>query len=273
VIEMKESQMFTTTGTTVERFIASSVRTGRTPETTIRMARNQHGEQFAKEVETAIAKGAFRPTVRSVHGKLKKIRTELFELAGIKPINIPRKGVRLQAAIQALVARVDEGKKPSALAAATQPGLDEKQIKRLAYRTPIKVETVQSAVNLEPESRFVQRLLGDVGLTGLVVDGHVNLSKLARVLSNANRSLAERVQHREAVVIRLKGEQEAQREKLAGIGGNSRGSWHAQAIALREQGKTGNQIARLLGKTPNAVEKVLSRKVGGRSIGHGQALR
>jgi hypothetical protein len=82
------------------------------------------------------------------------------------------------------------------------------------------------------------------------------------VLTNVHRSLAERVQQLEAAVIVLAGEQQRQRVLLAvqGTAGNSRGAWHAQALSLREQGKTGNQIARLLGKSLNAVEKVLSRK-------------
>lgn len=244
-------------------FVKVSLKHGRTPAATVSIGRMQYGDAFARAVEFELVKPRSPAnTLRSVHAKAQRyLRHELKE-AGIEPVRILQKEQHMQAAIQTLITHVDTGKKPSALSAATQSGLDKRQSKKLAYGSTVKRETVEAAVDLRPDSPFVQKLLLDAGMTGLVVNGHVSLSKLAGVLTNVHRSLAERVEQLEAAVIMLAGEQQRQRELLAaqGITGNSRGAWHAQARALRGQGKTGNQIARLLGKSPNAVEKVLSRK-------------
>jgi hypothetical protein len=168
----------------------------------------------------------------------------------------------MQAAIQTLVDHVDHGAKPSARAAATQSGLDRRQSKKLAYATQIKRETVRAAVDLRLDSPFIQALLEEQGWHEVVVAGHVSLSKLASTLLGASKSLAERVARLEAVNILILAEQQAQRDKLiaAGIGGNSAGEWHPQALAMLSQGMKLAQVARKLGKSPEAVRKLRDRK-------------
>ena len=248
-----------------EDFIGSKLRINVHPANIVALARG-YSDEFAEAVSAALEKNSpsKRPqSMRQVVAETQTFRKKRMKQMGVEPVRIPNKEQRMQEAISALVGHVDEGRKPSALNAASQPGLDRQQSKKLAYGVPVKRDAVQAVVDLSLDSPFVHRLLGDAGMTGLVVNGHVSLSKLAGVLTNVHRSLAERVQQLEAAVIVLAGEQQRQREVLAAHGntGNSRGAWHARALALREQGKTGNQIARLLGKSTNAVEKVLSRKV------------
>lgn len=137
----------------------------------------------------------------------------------------------MQAAVQALIGYLDEGRKPSARRAAVRPGLNEQQSNKLAYSVPVKRELVRAAVDVRSDSLFVQQMRGDAGMTDLVVDDHVKLSKLAGVLSNAHRSLAQRVQDLEVAVIFLAGEVQNCRD-----GGNSRGHWHPRALELRKQG-------------------------------------
>jgi hypothetical protein len=218
----------------------------------IEIAKRLHGVEFAKAVADTYAKSS--RGVASARFEAQRLFRQRLKEQGIELIRIPEKSRHVQAAVQALIGHVDEGKKPSALRAAQRPDLSEKQSKKLAYGTSVKRELVQAAVDVRSDSPFVQKMLDDAGMTDIIVNGHVSLSKLAGVLSNANRSLAQRVQHLEAAVIFLAGEVQAQRN-----GGNSRGHWHPQALQLREQGKSMNQIARMLGRSTGAVKQLLSR--------------
>jgi hypothetical protein len=218
----------------------------------IAYARRSQGQAFADAVAASYESSSGNG--RKAYLAAQRYYRQLMLEAGVKPVRIPNKDAHMKTAVRALISHVDEGQKPSALKAATQLGLDARQTKKLAYNTPLKRDLVQEVVDLRPDSPFVQGLLTDAGMTGIVVAGHVNLSKLANVLTQANQSLSDRVQRLEAAVILLAGEIQAER-----VGGNSRGNWHAQALALRQQNKTMNQIAHLLGKRPETVKKVLSR--------------
>lgn len=220
-----------------------------------------YGPEFTAEVKLFIEQNphqqpARKPrTTRAINADVLKYRKQLYADAGIEPIRIPQKKEHMTGAVQTLIQHVDQGRKPSALAAARRPGLDEAQSKKLAYNSRVEETVVRSAVDRSRGSPFVEGLLKDVGLTDVVIDGHVSLAKLAQHITSANRSLAQRVSHLEAVMTVLL-VNEAQR-----AGGNSRGEWHVAALALRNQGKTVNQIARQLGKTTGAVKKALTRSM------------
>lgn len=218
----------------------------------IAYARRNHGLKFADAV--AASYDSSSGSGRKAYFASQRLYRQLLREAGVEPIRIPNRDAHMKTAIHALIGHVDDGRKPSALNAATQPGLDDRQTKKLAYNVRLKRDLVQEVVDLRPDSPFVQGMLVDAGMTGIVVSGHVNLAKLASVLTQAHQSLSDRVQRLEAAVILLAGEIQSER-----VGGNSRGGWHAQALALKEQGKTMNQIARLLGKRPETVKKALSR--------------
>lgn len=218
----------------------------------VRVARRDHGEVFAQAVEAAFDSSGGGG--RKAYLESQRVYRKLLKEAGVQPISIPNKEGHMKTAIHALLAHVDDGRKPSALKAARQPGLDDRQTKKLAYKIPLKRDLVREVVDLRADSPFVQGMLADAGMTGIVVSGHVNLAKLADILTQAHQSLSDRVQRLEAAVILLAGEIQAER-----VGGNSRGDWHPRALALKEQGKSMNQIARLLGKPPGTIKKVLSR--------------
>jgi len=246
---------------TVEGFIRSSIKVNRTPESAIWFAR-QFGDEFAAQVEAAIAKGAYRLSPGAVFARIAKVRRQMLADADIKPVTIRNKGEHLATAIRAMFKDLDVGRKPSALTAAKQPELNEQQIKKLAYRTPIKGESVQTAVDLQSGSTFVQGVLQDAGLTGIVVNNHSSLSRLASVLADVHRSLCSRAEQFAAAVIVDSSDRADMHGRLetAGVRSNSRGTWHIAALELKLQGRTANQIARLLDKPLNAVEKVLKRK-------------
>src|ERR1700761_2616154 len=197
----------------------------------ITYARRNYGPEFADAV--AASYDSASGSTRKAYLASQKLYRQLLREAGVQPVRIPNKDAHMKTAICELIGHVDEGRKPSALKAAKQPGLDERQSKKLAYNTPLKRGLVQEVVDLQPDSPFVQGMLADAGMTGIVVSGHVNLAKLASVLTQAHQSLGDRVQRLEAAVILLAGEIQSER-----IGGNSRGTWHARALALKERGKT-----------------------------------
>jgi hypothetical protein len=249
---------------TIPEFIRLSKKAERTPEDAIRMAHMQYGDAFGVQVKEAIAKGAYRPSSKSVFAEVEKYRKQRFREAGIKALVIRDKERHIQGAIHALIVDLDSGRRPSALSAAEQPELNDEQTSKLAYRTAIKSESVRAAVDLQSGSTFVQGVLQDAGLTGIVVSDHRSLSKLARVLANVHLSLCRRAEDLAAAVAVDSSDLAVKRERLqaAGMGSNKRGAWHIQALTLREQGLTVNQIARLVGKTVNAVEKVIRVKAG-----------
>ncbi len=218
----------------------------------VSIARQTYGQEFAQAVEASYdsASGGSR----KAYLESQRVYRTLLREAGVQPIRIPNKEAHMKTAIHALLTHVDDGRKPSALKAAKQPGLDDRQSKKLAYKIPLKRDLVREVVDLRLDSSFVQGVLAEAGMTGIVVSGHVNLAKLADVLTQAQQSLSDRVQRLEAAVILLAGEIQSER-----VSGNSRGNWHTQALALKDQGKTMNQIARLLGKQPGTVKKALSR--------------
>ncbi len=237
----------------VPTYIRARMKIGTPKDATIAFARAEYGNAFAEQV--AASYGKVPSGIRIAHMEAQKLFRKRLKELGVQTIRIPERERHMQDAVQELISHVDDGKRPSARLAAARPGLDARQSKKLAYNVPVKQTAVQAAVDLRPESPFVQKLLRDAGMTDIVVDGHVKLSRLAAVLGKAHRSMEERVQQLEAAVILLAGEAQINRD-----GGNARGHWHAQALALREQGKTLNQTARLLCKSNGAVKKVWSRK-------------
>ena len=236
----------------VAAFIRERHRNKIPKELAITIAERQHGAEFAQQVAASYAKAS--RGVAKAHFEAQRLFRRRLKEQGIEPIRIPGKDPHMQAAVQALIGHLDEGRKPSARRAAARPGLNQQQSTKLAYSVSVEKGLVQAAVDVRSDSPFVQRMIGDVGMTDLVVSGHVNLSKLAGVLNNVHRSLAQRVHDLETAVILLAGEVENCRD-----GGNSRGHWHPRALELRKQGMSANQIARLLVKSTGAVKKVLTR--------------
>ena len=236
----------------VKDFIREKIKDKIPPDLMITIAQRAHGKDYANAVADAYAKrssaiaGAYFESQRLFRRRLKEL--------GVEPTQIRNKQQHMQAAIEALLEHIAQGKKPSASRAAKRPGLDASQAKKLAYNVPVKKEWIQEVLARRPNSPLVLRLTQDAGMKGVVINSHSSLARLAGALSNVNRSLAQRVADLEAAVMQLTGDALSQRE-----GGNSRGHWHPQALQLRSEGKTVNQIARLLGRSNGAVKQVLSR--------------
>ncbi len=202
-------------------------------------------------VAKAIAAGdvqdrPIKPTARSIHAEMQQLRQRRMQEAGIKPIRIPKQGEKLRAAVIALLTHSEAGKKPSALQAAWEAGAAGDLGKKLAYRVKVKRADVAAGLCLiERTSPFVKRLRSDAGWLRTVTSDHPNLSALARVLANAQLSLAQRAGPSSATA-------EGQPKRR-------RAEWHAEAMELRAAGWTGNRIANHLGLNVKTVESVLSR--------------
>lgn len=245
----------------IEAYIKASIKHGRTQQSTIAFAKFE-SEDFGQAVAAAFLKGVPKPTLGRIHVEIQKIRREKLEEAGIEPVRITERDVRMQNAIETLIRRIGDGRPLSAFAAASESGLDRRQSSKLAYRIPVMRGTVKAGIDRQRDSLFVQRLFKDDGMTDLVVNTHASLSKLASTLTNVQRSLVGHANQLEAVGMQFAAEQRGRTADLSPStkAGNSRGAWHAQAVELWRQGRTGNQIARLLGRSLNAVEKALRRK-------------
>lgn len=243
----------------VQNFINEKRKNKLTPELTIEVARRQYGADYADSVAKALANPSRAIAHAHVESK-RQLRQRLKEL-GFEPTPLPNRKQLVREAIDALLNQLGEGRKPSASRSARRPKLSERQAKKLAYNVPVKKDLVQEVLARRTDSPFVQRVLKDAGMKNLVISSHTSLAKLAGVLSNANRSLAQRAENLEAAVARLTGEVQSLRE-----GGNSRGHWHAQALQLREMDYTMNQIANFLGRSPGAVKQVLARHAKSKSL-------